>query len=263
MYLQFIIDSEFIHYFFNSSNRRLSEQSSSEAISRWVAEETPRHIVFLKLTPCSVEPPLDPTMSQLHPPGITGFLGFFRSLVFWENSTFRKHDLSPSSGERSVDPYSIKSVRLALPNGRNWVDVSVPFHLRAETDPVPETLCSFRMSDDGRIPETQHSRVLCTIVRTVGFEILAAVVIKSSIFWDITPCSLLKANRSFRGLCRHHIQSLRIGQARNQSEAGSKQSLRLTFRSPKRKCNEFSIQRFLMFQDAHFMHYLQCLRPVK
>jgi hypothetical protein len=28
----------------------------------------------------------------------------------------------------------------------------------------------------------------------VGFEILIAVVTKSSIFWDITPCSPLKAN---------------------------------------------------------------------
>jgi hypothetical protein len=28
----------------------------------------------------------------------------------------------------------------------------------------------------------------------VGFEVLTAVVKKSSIFWDITPCSLLKVN---------------------------------------------------------------------
>jgi hypothetical protein len=28
----------------------------------------------------------------------------------------------------------------------------------------------------------------------VGFEVLTAVVMKSSIFWDITPCSLLKIN---------------------------------------------------------------------
>jgi hypothetical protein len=30
-----------------------------------------------------------------------------------------------------------------------------------------------------------------------GFEVLTAVVIKSYIFWDITPCSLLKINRRF------------------------------------------------------------------
>jgi hypothetical protein len=33
----------------------------------------------------------------------------------------------------------------------------------------------------------------------VGFEVLAAVVMKSTIFWDITPCSPLKVNRRFGG----------------------------------------------------------------
>jgi hypothetical protein len=28
----------------------------------------------------------------------------------------------------------------------------------------------------------------------VGFEVLTAVVMKSSIFWDITPCNPLKVN---------------------------------------------------------------------
>jgi hypothetical protein len=28
----------------------------------------------------------------------------------------------------------------------------------------------------------------------LGFEVLTAVVMKSSIFWDITPCSQLKAS---------------------------------------------------------------------
>jgi hypothetical protein len=31
----------------------------------------------------------------------------------------------------------------------------------------------------------------------VGFEILTAVTVNSSIFWDTTPCSLLKINRHF------------------------------------------------------------------
>jgi hypothetical protein len=29
----------------------------------------------------------------------------------------------------------------------------------------------------------------------VGFEVLTPVVMKSSVFWDITPCSPLKVNR--------------------------------------------------------------------
>jgi hypothetical protein len=34
----------------------------------------------------------------------------------------------------------------------------------------------------------------------VGFEFLTAVVMKSSIIWDITPCILLKVNGRFGDL---------------------------------------------------------------
>jgi hypothetical protein len=37
-----------------------------------------------------------------------------------------------------------------------------------------------------------------------GFVILIAVVIKSTVFWDITPYSPLKVNRTFGGKCRLH-----------------------------------------------------------
>jgi hypothetical protein len=40
----------------------------------------------------------------------------------------------------------------------------------------------------------------------VGFEVLTAVVMKSSVFWDITPCSPLKVNRCFGGTYRIHLQ---------------------------------------------------------
>jgi hypothetical protein len=42
---------------------------------------------------------------------------------------------------------------------------------------------------------------------------------KSSIFWDITPCSPLKVNRRFGGTCRLHLQSRRISRTRNQRES--------------------------------------------
>jgi hypothetical protein len=58
----------------------------------------------------------------------------------------------------------------------------------------------------------------------VGFEVLTAVVMNSSIFWDITPCSPLKVNRRFGGTCRLHLQGW-ISQARNHRDAGSKQGL--------------------------------------
>jgi hypothetical protein len=44
------------------------------------------------------------------------------------------------------------------------------------------------------------------------------------VFWDITQCSPLRANGHFDGIYRLYFQSRRINQARNQREAGSKQS---------------------------------------
>jgi hypothetical protein len=35
----------------------------------------------------------------------------------------------------------------------------------------------------------------------VGFEVLTAVVMKNPIFWNVTPCSPLKAIRRFGGIC--------------------------------------------------------------
>jgi hypothetical protein len=45
------------------------------------------------------------------------------------------------------------------------------------------------------------------------------VVMKSTIFWDITPCSLLKVNRRFGATYRFHLQGRRISRARNQRES--------------------------------------------
>jgi hypothetical protein len=39
----------------------------------------------------------------------------------------------------------------------------------------------------------------------IGFEVFTAVVIKSNIFWDITPCGPLKVNRRFGGTYRLHL----------------------------------------------------------
>jgi hypothetical protein len=50
-------------------------------------------------------------------------------------------------------------------------------------------------------------RILLDVLREItikllGFQVLRAVVMKSSIFWDITPCSPLKDNLRFGGTCR-------------------------------------------------------------
>jgi hypothetical protein len=46
---------------------------------------------------------------------------------------------------------------------------------------------------------------------------------KSYIFWDITPCNPLEANKRFGETCRLHLQGRTTRQARNHHEAGSKE----------------------------------------
>jgi hypothetical protein len=52
----------------------------------------------------------------------------------------------------------------------------------------------------------------------VGFEVLTAVVMKSTVFWDITPCNRLRVIRRFGGTYRLHHQGRRISRAENQRE---------------------------------------------
>jgi hypothetical protein len=43
-------------------------------------------------------------------------------------------------------------------------------------------------------------------------EVSSAIVMKDSLFGDITPCSALKVNRRFAGTCDLHLHGRRIGQ---------------------------------------------------
>jgi hypothetical protein len=70
----------------------------------------------------------------------------------------------------------------------------------------------------------QYSR---SLRNDVGFEVLTAVVMKSPIFWDITPCTLLKVNRRFGGTYRRHLRGQRVSQANKQ--AGSKLASRACY----------------------------------
>jgi hypothetical protein len=56
-----------------------------------------------------------------------------------------------------------------------------------------------------------------------GFEVLTAMFIKISIYWDITPCRPLKVNRCFAETCWIHLQGRKTSWTRNLREAGSKQ----------------------------------------
>jgi hypothetical protein len=48
----------------------------------------------------------------------------------------------------------------------------------------------------------------------VGDEVLTAVIMKNSAFWEITLYSLLRINRRFGGTCHFHLKGRRILQAR-------------------------------------------------
>jgi hypothetical protein len=43
-------------------------------------------------------------------------------------------------------------------------------------------------------------------MKNVRFKVITAVVMKSSIFWDITPCSLFKVNQRSGGTRCLHLQ---------------------------------------------------------
>jgi hypothetical protein len=57
------------------------------------------------------------------------------------------------------------------------------------------------------------------ITSNVGFEVLTAVVMKSTIFWDIKLCSRLKDIRRFGVIHRPHLQGGKISQERDQGES--------------------------------------------
>jgi hypothetical protein len=54
--------------------------------------------------------------------------------------------------------------------------------------------------------EVHGSNLGQDIYYPVGFEVLAAVFMKSTIFWDITPRSPLSVNRRIGGKLRLHLQ---------------------------------------------------------
>jgi hypothetical protein len=78
----------------------------------------------------------------------------------------------------------------------------------------------YRVTNLPKIHPHKHTRQK----QAVGFEVLIAVVVESSVFWDIALCSLLKVNQRFIGTSRLHFQGRRIIQARHQCESHSKQS---------------------------------------
>jgi hypothetical protein len=61
------------------------------------------------------------------------------------------------------------------------------------------------------------------LLKYIQCEVFIAVAMKSSIFWDITPCSPKEVNRHFEGIYRLHVQGGRVSQMRNQHKVVGKQ----------------------------------------
>jgi hypothetical protein len=103
----------------------------------------------------------------------------------------------------------------------------------------------------------------------VGFEVLTAVVVKFSIFWDITPCSPLKVDRRFGGTYRLHLQGRRISRARNQRES-RRQAERCVFFDPEDGDDMFhrnvgrplTDYKALIFKDFSLCHLVQTFSGV-
>jgi hypothetical protein len=109
--------------------------------------------------------------------------------------------------ERTVHSYSIAT---------RWGTIYIkPFKFGKGTKHM---ICNFNISSfcyyDNYLLSWAYNQV-----RQVGLEVLTAVVMKSTIFWDITPRSLLKVNRRFGGTYRLHLHGWRISRARNQRKS--------------------------------------------
>jgi hypothetical protein len=95
------------------------------------------------------------------------------------------------------------------------------------------------------LPSRCLAMVMCHIIIILGlffksgFEVIILVIMKGSIFWDITPCSPLNVNRRF-GRTHLHFVGRRISQLRNHHEAGSQLSLTNYMTFPLRRKNSFS-----------------------
>jgi hypothetical protein len=89
----------------------------------------------------------------------------------------------------------------------------------------PENTEIIPKTGSGPLPPTSFQINFFTNHPIIEFEVLTAVVMKNSIFWDTTPCSPLKVNRHFGGTCGLHVLGRRINHARKMNKAGSKQKL--------------------------------------
>jgi hypothetical protein len=80
---------------------------------------------------------------------------------------------------------------------------------------VLQNICVFSASLRRYLKGLLESRLPAKFCRyCVGSEVITAVLIKTSVFWNITPQSQLKVNRRFGIICSYHLQGRRVIQAK-------------------------------------------------
>jgi hypothetical protein len=103
-------------------------------------------------------------------------------------------------------------------------------------------------------------KIRANIIIDVGFEVFTAAVMKSIIFWDMTPCSPLSFNRRFGGTYRLHLQGRRNRFSKTSKRAGGKQNLFLRswrwkrYVPPKRRVETQRTTRRLIPEDDTLHH---------
>jgi hypothetical protein len=86
----------------------------------------------------------------------------------------------------------------------NWIQSPLSHTSSIRSILVSSSLFRLR-PQSGLLPFNKQTKI-----NYVGFEILTAVVMKSTIFWDVTPCSPLSVNRRFGGTYRLHLLGRKI-----------------------------------------------------
>jgi hypothetical protein len=74
----------------------------------------------------------------------------------------------------------------------------------------PLKLCVNQQSGIENQQQSQDVNICNKSYENGRFEVLAVVVMKRTVFWDITLCSPLKVNRCFGGTYHRHLQGQRI-----------------------------------------------------
>jgi hypothetical protein len=83
-------------------------------------------------------------------------------------------------------------------------------HLSPLYSPMTNYQISMSKRGNKTCTSTHTNREKRQTKHLVGFEVFRAVVMKSIIFWDMTPCSPLSFTRRFGGTYRLHLQGRRI-----------------------------------------------------